>query len=154
SGIDERLAKIRLRYQAPAVDASGGSLKQYEVEYRVIGKTQPPPTNLPAAKPRCVMTHAGREVCLLPVVREVFTVSGGTAQSKEIRLLGFVTSLSFYQIGPDRSQVGAVSLPTVYVKLSMSAVKSLTGGYMEAYREELSTGLTARGKVLSVVARS
>ena len=156
-GLDERLAKLTLFYQAPAVDGGSSDLKRYQIEYRVVGRGQSPPASLPIAKPRPYRLQGGSEAMLFPVLRELASLSGTgpnpTKQVQDVQLVGWVRALSFYQVLPTNPGIYGVSQPTVFVKLTMSAFRQspASAGYLEAYREDLSTGLTARGIVPAVV---
>jgi hypothetical protein len=150
-GVDERLARLTLLYQAPASDGATGDLKRFQIEYRVVGRGQTPPSSLPAARPRTYRLAGGSDVAVFPVLREMATFAGTSTapQVQDVQVVGWVRGLSFYQVVPTQPGLYGISQPTVLVKLTMSAFKQGPAGnlYLEAYREDLSTGLTARGIV-------
>lgn len=141
-GIDERLSRLVLRYQAPVVEGAG--LKRWQVEYRLVGKTQGPPPGLPSERAQKHSFLGQGEKWVYPLVREVS--EGGKV--RELKVIAHVRELSFYRT---QAALGleVAALSTVQVKLVMSAFKP-TG---EAYREEFSTALTARALVPSLVGR-
>lgn len=152
-GIDERLSRITLRYAAPVVQ--DGSLRRFQVEYRLVGKTQSPPASLPAERARKYNFLGQGEKWVYPLLRETALLEpGAPPRVKATTVVGHVRELSFYRTQP---AVGLeiAALPTVYLKLTMSAFKPGPGGAIaEAYREEFSTALTARALVPSLVGRA
>lgn len=150
-GIDERLSRLVLRYAAPVVEAQ--ALRRWQVEYRLVGKTQGPPPGLPNERASKYTFLGQGEKWVYPLVREVSTLEAGVPKSRELKVIGHVRELSFYRTQPALGLEVAAS-PVVQVKLTMAAFKPGPGGAMvEAYREELATALTARALVPSLVGR-
>lgn len=151
-GIDERLGRLTLRYAAPV--AEGGELKRFQVEYRLVGKNQKPPPSLPKAVAQKHNFLGQGEKWLYPLLRGTSVLElGAPPRVRDLVLVGWVRELSFYRTQPALG-VEVAALPTVYLKLTMSAFKPGPGGALvEAYREEFATGLTARALVPSVVGR-
>ena len=153
-GIDERLGKLTLRYAAPSVDPNG-NLKRFQIEYRLVGKTQSPPPSIPKAKAQKYNFLGQGEKWVFPLLREtaVFETGNPVPRPRDLALVGWVRELAFYQAQPSTG-IETVSLPTVYLKLVMSAFKpGPAGTIVESYREEFSTGVTARSIVPSISGR-
>lgn len=153
-GIDERLGKLLLRFTSPAVESGTADLRRFQVEYRLVGKNQPAPASLPQAKAKRHAFLGQGEKWVYPLLREVQVVERGALRPKDLRLVGWVRELSFYQSQPTAPGVETVALPTVYLRLTMSAFKpGPAGGLVEAYREQFSTGVTVRSVVASIAGR-
>lgn len=156
-GIDERLGKLTLRYASPVVEPGTSDLRRFQVDYKLVGKSQQPPQTLPQAKARRYTFLGQGEKWVFPLLREVSVLERGTPRSKELKLIGWVRELSFYQnqpAPPAGQQVETMALPTVYLKLTMSAFKPGPAGQLvEAYREEFATGVTVRSIVPSITGR-
>jgi prepilin-type N-terminal cleavage/methylation domain-containing protein len=161
-GLDESRGKLLLRYASPVVEPGTADLWRFQVEYKLVGKNQPPPATVPQAKAKSY-TFLGQSGTkwVFPLLREVSVFQQGTPRVKETKLIGWVRELDFYQRQPPRQQqqgmqVQTVSLPTVYLKLVMSAFKpgpAGAAGLVEAYREEFRTGVTVRSIVPSITGR-
>lgn len=149
-GLDETLGEMTLAFQTTSGDGEL-KLKRSWIRYRLVKKGEPAPPSIPRATPKLMPFGSGGEKWLFPVIRELWAEDPQTASAPhQVQLLGWVRSLSFYQYLPE---AWMVSQPTVCVKLTMSAFKPNAGGagFLETYREELSTGLTARNVLPAVV---
>lgn len=151
-GIDERLSHLTLRYAAPVLE--NGELKRFQVDYRLVGKTQGSPPGLPNERAQKFAFAGQGEKWVYPVIRETSVLErDAPPKVRSVTVIGHVRELAFYRNQPALG-VEVASVPTVQLKLTMSTFKPGPGGVVaEAYREEFSLLLTARALVPAMTGR-